>query len=122
MKREFIVTDWFAACWKHMGLTDQDMRRLENEILSNPKLAPVMAGTGGARKLRFAFEDRGKSGSVRVIYVDFNVYEKIFLIDAYAKTDKDNLSKAERNDLRGLIEILELELEKGRNSNERKQI
>lgn len=70
-----------------------------------------MRETGGVRKMRFAFEDRGKSGSVRVIYIDFEVYEKIFLLTAYPKSEKDNLSKAERNEFRQIVEILEYQLE-----------
>lgn len=70
-----------------------------------------MRETGGVRKMRFAFEDRGKSGSVRVIYIDFEVYEKIFLLTAYPKSEKDNLSKAERNEFRQIVEILEFQLE-----------
>ena len=35
-----------------------------------------MRETGGVRKMRFAFEQQGKSGSARVIYVDFEVHEK----------------------------------------------
>ena len=66
-----------------------------------------MQGTGGLRKVRFAFDNRGKSGSARVVYVDFAVYEKIFLITAYPKNEKDNLSKAERNDIKKLIEALD---------------
>ena len=69
-----------------------------------------MQGTGGIRKMRFAFEKRGKSGSVRIIYVDFEVYEKIYLITAYPKNEKDNLSQAERNELRQMIRILEQQL------------
>ena len=42
--------------------------------------------------MRFAFEHRGKSGSIRVIYVDFEVYEKIFLITAFAKNEQENLT------------------------------
>ena len=60
--------------------------------------------------MRFAFEDRGKSGSVRIIYIDFEVYEKIFLLTAYPKNEKDNLSKTERNELKQLVEILEHQL------------
>lgn len=60
--------------------------------------------------MRFAFEHRGKSGSVRVIYVDFQVYEKIFLITAYSKNEKDNLTDSERNELKQLITILEQQL------------
>lgn len=70
-----------------------------------------MRETGGVRKMRFAFEDRGKSGSVRVIYIDFEVYEKIFLLTAYPKSEKDNLSKAVRNEFRQIVEILEYQLE-----------
>lgn len=72
-----------------------------------------MQGTGGVRKVRFAFENRGKSGSIRVIYIDFEVYEKIFLLTAYAKADQSSLTKKERNSLKGLVELLELDLEKG---------
>lgn len=101
------------AKWKALGLTDDDLLRLELDLLADPKLGPVIKGTGGVRKVRFAFENRGKSGSIRVIYIDFEVYEKIFLLTAYAKADQDNLTKGERNDLKGLVELLELDLEKG---------
>ena len=60
--------------------------------------------------MRFAFEHRGKSGSIRVIYIDFEVYEKIYLITAYPKNEKDNLTKAERNELRELVKVLENQL------------
>lgn len=61
-----------------------------------------MQGTGGLRKVRFAIENRGKSGSIRVVYVDFVIYETIYLISAYSKNEKDNLSKAERNAIKAL--------------------
>ena len=62
-----------------------------------------MQGTGGIRKIRFAFENRGKSGSVRVIYIDFLMYEKIYLLTAYPKNEKENLSQAERNQMKTLV-------------------
>lgn len=69
-----------------------------------------MQGTGGLQKLRFAFEGKGKSGSVRVCYVDFVAYESIYLITAYPKSEKDNLSKGERNSIAKMIKALENEL------------
>ena len=57
--------------------------------------------------MRFALEGHGKSGGVRVIYVDFVVKEKLYLITAYPKSEKDNLTKAERNELKRLVQILE---------------
>ena len=93
-----------------MGLDDHDLKRLQEELLADPKVGAVMRGTGGVRKMRFAFEQKGKSGSVRVIYVDFEVYEKIFLITAYPKNEKDNLTDSERNEIRQMIHALEEQL------------
>jgi hypothetical protein len=66
-----------------------------------------MRGTGGLRKIRIAFEGRGKSGSGRVAYVDFTVHENIYLITAYPKRERDNLSKHERNEIAKIIVRLE---------------
>ena len=110
MTRLFVELPIFRSRWKDMGLNDDDLKRLQEELLADPKIGAVMRGTGGVRKMRFAFEQRGKSGSVRVIYVDFEVYEKIFLITAYPKNEKDNLTKSECNGIRQLIGILEEQL------------
>lgn len=111
MTREFIVLPSFALKWKGLGLDDNDMRRLENELLADPQLGDIMSGTGGVRKMRFAFENRGKSGSVRVIYIDFEVYEKIFFINVFQKSDKSNLTSGEKNEVKKLVKLLELSLE-----------
>lgn len=111
MTRTFIELPSFRSKWENLGLTDKDLLRLEESILTDPKVGAVMRGTGGVRKMRFAYEHRGKSGSIRVIYVDFEVYEKIYLITAYPKNEKDNLSDEERNELRRLIDILKRQLE-----------
>lgn len=94
-----------------MGLDDDDLRRLQEELLADPKVGKVMRKTGGVRKMRFAFEQQGKSGSARVIYVDFEVHEKLYLLTAYPKNEKDNLSKAERNTLKQLVGILKQQLD-----------
>ena len=112
MTRLFVELPSFRGEWKAMGLTDSDLSRLQEELLANPTIGAVMKGTGGVRKMRFSFEHRGKSGSVRVIYIDFKIWKKLYLLTAYPKNEKDNLSKAERNELKKLVEILETELEK----------
>ena len=118
MKRIFIELPIFQARWKALGLNDNDLRRLQIELLEDPKIGNVMKKTGGIRKMRFAFEHKGKSGSVRIIYVDFEVYEKIFLLTAYAKKEKDNLTDAECKELKQLIDILEKQLEENQNEKE----
>ena len=111
MTREFIILPSFSLKWKRLGLDDNDMRRLENELLADPQLGDIMSGTGGIRKMRFAFENRGKSGSVRVIYIDFEVYEKIFFINVFQKSDKSNLTSGEKNEVKKLVKLLELSLD-----------
>ena len=110
MTRTFVELPIFRARWKDMGLNDDDLKRLQEELLADPKVGAVMRNTGGVRKMRFAFEQKGKSGSARVIYVDFEVYEKIFLITAYPKNVKDNLSDSERNEIKQMIHVLEEQL------------
>ena len=116
MTRTFIQTDEFIKNWERLGLTDDDLRRLELEIMKNPQVGPVIQGTGKLRKMRFAFENKGKSGSSRVCYVDFLIHETVYLITVYPKNEKDNLSKAERNEIKKFIDILEKRL--GGNDNE----
>ena len=65
-----------------------------------------MAGTGGARKLRFAGRGKGKSGGYRIItfYADEDI--PVFLLDIYSKDTQANLSKADRNELRDILTAL----------------
>ncbi len=111
MIRSFVELPLFRSKWENLGLTESDLLRLQETLLADPKVGSVMRGTGGVRKMRFAFEHRGKSGSARVIYIDFEVYEKIYLLTAYTKNEKDNLTNEERNEIRRLIEVLEKQLE-----------
>jgi hypothetical protein len=104
------MTKEFDKNWKAMNLTDDDLKSLQEELILNPTKGDLMKGTGGLRKLRIAFEGKGKSGSGRVCYVDFAVYDKIFLITAYSKNEKENLSKNERNVIAKMIEQLEKSL------------
>ena len=104
IKRLFYSTSEFDKQWEYMGLEDDDRRRLENEIVNNTTVGAVMRGTGGLRKMRFAFEGKGKSGSARVLYVDFVVYERVYLIYAYPKGQKDDISSEERKVFKSLID------------------
>jgi hypothetical protein len=68
-------------------------------IAADPEAGDLMPGTGGYRKLRFARPGMGKRGGARVIYLYGGEDFPIFLITAYAKSEKGNLSKAEQNAL-----------------------
>ena len=72
----------------------------------HPKAGDLMEGTGGVRKLRWRRGDHGKSGGVRVIYYYYDERMPLYLLTLFAKGDRANLSKAERNDLASLTEVL----------------
>jgi len=110
MTRTFIQTKEFSKNWEELGYSDEDLRRLELEIMKNPKAGEVIPETGKLRKLRFTAINKGKSGGVRVCYVDFRVYDTIYLITVYAKKEKENLSMRECHNIRNAIRLLEKSL------------
>lgn len=107
--REFVALPSFLAKWHRIGFTEDDMIRLERELSANPKVGAVLKGTNGACKMRFAFLHHGKSGSARVIYVDFEVSRRLYFVNVFAKSEKENLTTEERNELKAVVETLELE-------------
>ena len=115
MTREFVMLPEFDRQWQKLGLGDNELRQLQEALLENPKAGRVIKGTKGLRKIRIAFEGQGKSGSGRVAYVDFAIHEVIYLITAYPKSEKDNLSKAERNAIAKVIARLEQSLKEPKN-------
>ena len=98
--RGFIESPRFHKRWFELGFSEEDLLELQLVLLDNPKIGPVMQETGGLRKVRYAFEGRGKSGSVRVLYVDFENHERILLLNLFTKDEKENLTKAERNQIK----------------------
>nr|WP_318711242.1 type II toxin-antitoxin system RelE/ParE family toxin [uncultured Treponema sp.] len=114
IKRPFIEVPLFTKRWKEIGLSDEDLLALQIMLLKNPESGPVMEGTGGIRKVRFALENRGKSGSVRVCYTDFAEYEVTYLITAFTKNEQANLSDEEKNVLKKLVKALKDETAKNR--------
>ena len=109
MTREFVYTEPFRKCWKAMGLSENDLKKLEEILLENPQLGDVIEGTGGARKMRIQIENRGKSGGGRVIYVDVLKKEKLYFLLAYPKNVQDNLTPDQKKQVRKLVEAIKKE-------------
>jgi hypothetical protein len=87
-------------------LSDGERRDVVDYLAAHPKAGDLMEGTGGVRKLRWGRGGQGKSGGVRVIYYFHSEAMPLYLLTLFAKNERANLSKAERNDLAGLVEIL----------------
>jgi len=93
-------------------LSDEERREILDYIAANPSAGVEMPGTGGARKLRFAAKGRGKSGGVRVITFYSGIEIPVFLLNVFSKSEKIDLSPAERNQLRAILSDL-VEIYKG---------
>ena len=87
-------------------LPDDERMRLIDYLACNPSAGDLIAGTGGLRKLRWGLPGRGKRGGARIITFFHNEDMPLFLIAAYAKNDKDNLSAADKAVFRQLVEKL----------------
>lgn len=106
MTRTFIRFPSFEKAWKALGLGEYEYMLLEDLLLRDPKAGAVIEGSGGVRKVRFALPGKGKSGSLRAIYVDIVVDETIYMIYAYPKSAKENLTKAEIAEFKKLADTL----------------
>jgi hypothetical protein len=88
-------------------LTEAQRRGVIDYLAAHPKAGDLLEGTGGIRKLRWARDGRGKSGGVRVIYYFHSEAMPLYLLTLFAKNERANLSKAERNALAGLVDVLQ---------------
>lgn len=112
LKRAFLETAEFRIRWKKLGLTDQDLKEVQSFLIENPRIAPVIQGTGGIRKLRFSLEGIGKRGGARILYFDYPECEWIALLYAYPKNMKDDISPSEKKILKGKVESLKAAIRK----------
>ncbi len=79
--------------------TDAEREEIVAMLAANPECGDILSGTGGFRKVRVGRGGMGKRGGARVIYILRNEAFPIFLINVYAKNEKENLTKRERNEL-----------------------
>ena len=78
--------------------------------MAGPDAAPVIRGTGGIRKLRWAGSGRGKRGGIRVVFYQAGA-DAIYLLTAYAKADRDDLTPVDTKALTRLVVAIKKELQ-----------
>ena len=106
MNRTFIEIDSFTKKWKSLGLTEDDLLILQTVLLKDPKVGDVIPGASGIRKIRIPIDGIGKRSGGRVLYIDVEIKESIYLLDVYTKNEQTNLSENEKKLLCKLVERL----------------
>jgi len=59
--------------------------------MKNPDKGNTVVSSGGVRKIRWAINNKGKSGGIRVIYYWKEKSDEIWLLTLYAKNEKDTI-------------------------------
>jgi mRNA-degrading endonuclease RelE of RelBE toxin-antitoxin system len=80
-------------------LDEQERIAMEFFIACAPEDHPVIPGSGGFRKARWARRGKGKSGGFRVIYFFLAEPGRIYMAAIYAKSRKETLSADDRKGL-----------------------
>src|SRR5579864_658868 len=87
-------------------LSKREQEHLAAHLAENPMVHDVIPGLGGLRKARWSQASRGKGkrGGVRVIYFFAFTAEVVFLLDVYSKAEKEDLSNADKKELKAALE------------------
>jgi mRNA-degrading endonuclease RelE of RelBE toxin-antitoxin system len=110
----FIETRRFTSRLEALNLTVDDLIRLQDNIGSAPTANPVVPGTGGLRKTRFASlaGKRGKRGGFRVGYAYFEEFGVVVLVLVYSKNRKGDLTPAEKKLIKSILQCSKKEFER----------
>jgi hypothetical protein len=96
----------YLRAMRAMGFGEADMRRVEAMILAAPAAHPLVKGLRGVRKARFARPSRGKSGGGRTLYYVMVSRNLLFMLTAYPKSERDDLSPEQRKAILRAIESI----------------
>jgi hypothetical protein len=90
---------------RDMGFDESGMTEVETEIVANPN-HPVIGGLRGVRKARIARPGMGKRGGGRVIYYVALGTDRFYMMAAYPKSERDDLSNEQRHRILAALESI----------------
>jgi hypothetical protein len=99
-----IQTATFLSDCRRARLPEDEVSEIVRAISLEPLLGDPIAGTGGARKRRFAGRGKGKSGGYRTVSYFAANDVPVLLLALIDKGERADLSQAERNQLRKELE------------------
>jgi hypothetical protein len=98
----FVETPVFTAALRR-PLDDEPNRQLQIALMLRPEQGPIIRGSGGLRKVRWAMAGAGKRGGLRVIYYWAPDDQAFYMLYAYAKSDQGDLTAAQTRQLSRVV-------------------
>ena len=101
---EFRETEVFTRAVTAL-LSDDEYAQLQGALIVDPEVGDLIKETGGLRKVRWSQQRRGKGkrSGVRVIYYWHSAGSLIYMLLAYSKDERDDLSAAQKKALTRLV-------------------
>ena len=95
------ITDWLAK-----NFPDEVLALLQQQLMDNPNAGDVIPGCGGIRKLRVSDPRRGKGkrSGIRIFYLYLPESKWFYLLDAYGKNEREDLSADQKKILARLAD------------------
>jgi hypothetical protein len=90
---------------RDMGIDEAGMADIEAEIVANPT-HPMIRGLKGARKARIQRPGMGKQGGGRVVYYVPIGTDRFYMMAAYSKSERDDLSTDQRRRILAALESI----------------
>jgi len=103
---KIVRTRTFERSLKKLGASESDILVLEEKIAAYPEAGDVIPGLDGARKVRFSMKGKGKSGGGRAIYLVIWLKDTVYLLLAYSKSSKEDLTDEDERVLTAIIREL----------------
>jgi hypothetical protein len=98
----FVETPMFtSAISRHID--DESYRHLQIALMLRPEQGPIIRGSGGLRKVRWAAAGTGKRGGLRVIYFWSAGERAFYMLYAYTKSEQGDLTPAQTRVLGRLV-------------------
>lgn len=98
----FVETHVFTALLQR-HLDDERYRQLQVALMLRPEQGPVIKGSGGLRKVRWAPAGIGKRGGVRVIYYWAPGDAVFYMLFIYAKNTHGDLTARQTRELAKVV-------------------
>jgi len=98
----FVETSIFTRQVKEL-LADEEYRGLQLALLLRPEQGAVIPNSGGLRKIRWGAKSEGKRGGIRAIYYWHPDDAAFYMLFAYPKSMKDDLTAQQLRVLRQVV-------------------